>query len=187
MNTEKILEEVQKELNKKEAVWSKTKLHPAWDHESCLVNGERKIHFGGSFKTNERKKVFLSGILPSYQNKMIDIGEPAIKIGVSFERGPKAIADAIEKRLLPIYETQLSTANEKLAETLARDGAFEETLNKIVSILGARPSTYNKEVYQKIKEIHARVSVNHSNSVSIKLDCNDKQAEKILLFIKETL
>lgn len=183
MNIEQIIKETQEELNKAGGNWKPAKLFPAWERETCLQDGERKINFSPD---RNDKKVLVSGVLPKYNNRFVEIDKERAVIGVSVSRGAEAIASAIQKRLLPVYEPQIVKVKKEVERLMVYDGKMNEIKQKIGEALET-DSRYNNEFYKNVKEIYLHIRVDSPSSVRFEFNCDAEKAQKIVDFIKHSL
>jgi len=157
----------------------------------CFQMEEKESGFRIHVSLNDAPKKYAASVSwPTDRNHAEHRPEDALTIGVGFQRGPAALADAIEKRLLPYVKQQWPLMLEKIAKTEANEDGAMAAVQEIAGLLHTKPSdNFKQTVYGKSGTPIHRIQVGHDGS-RVTLDMGNcsvpiEFARKLIAFCEE--
>ena len=135
------------------------------------------------------KKYKVSGSWPIDRNHRSYSPENEQNIGVGFQRGHQALADGIQKRLLPYVRQQWPLILEQIEKAHTNEDGQKACLKEFQELLGVQPSeNFPNTVFGRQSCLH-EIRPNHNGSrVTVKMsNCSVTTdfARKLVRFIQE--
>ncbi len=157
----------------------------SWNYNAEIKGGNKRISItAGNYKLQGR--FIIRGVFPrdkrgQFQNGGYNVKHP--EITVAMDRGPKKIAHAIQSRLLPEYEKQLTIALENIEKSDDYHAGRLKVLQTVAEYFGQPiPEDDDKAIYPGLEAGLGIYKIEVGSAGGVKFDCSCSAEKALKIF-----